>query len=377
MSIRMAIRKLSFAILALALPLAGCSDQRVIEKLGFIRSVAYELADDGEENKGKVKVTISIPKTNQKEAIQYSTVAKTAREARIVFDRQNDRRIVNGQMRQALFGESLAREGLWTHIDSLLRDPSVGNRVHFLVVEGSAEELLNRKYPQGGTAGEYIDNLVRVETGALNMPDTTLYSYARDYYDDGIDPIAAIIRSQPESIIFDGIALFDRDKMTGKVEPDDLPYFGMVYGKVKSGDLFINFAGDDYASDVASMLYFSSHRKVKVRSIPSLSRGTGPKVTVKVTLTGSLLEYAGTMEVSKRAEQAKLEKEIAKYTKEKCEKLIRMMQESRADAIGIGQYVRNAMRYSDWEKLDWAETFSKAEIDVEVGVRIRNFGKRQ
>ncbi|MBB6635886.1 Ger(x)C family spore germination protein [Cohnella thailandensis] len=373
----MTLRKLSLVILALALPLIGCSDQRIIEKLGFIRTTAYELAGDGEENQGKIKVTVSIPKTTQKEAVQYSAVAKTAREARIVFDRQNDRRLVNGQMRQALFGASLAREGVWTHIDSLMRDPSVGNRVHFLVVEGSAEELLKRKYPQGGTAGEYIDNLIRVETGAMNMPDTTLYSFARDYYDDGIDPIAAIIRGQPESIIFDGIALFERDRMTGKVEPDDLPYFGILYGKVKSGDLFVDFTGDDYSSDVASMLYFSSRRKIKVRSLPSLSRGTGPKVTVKVSLSGSLLEYVGTVEVSKRAEQAKLEKEIAKFVKLRCERLIRRMQDARADAIGIGQYVRNSMRYSDWEKLDWAETFSKAEIDVEVGVRIRNFGKRQ
>ncbi|THF73293.1 Ger(x)C family spore germination protein [Cohnella fermenti] len=362
-------------VVALSWLLAGCGDQRVLEKMGFIRTVAYELPD-GEEDEGKkekIKFTISIPKLNQKESILYTTIAKTAREARIDFDRQNDRRIVNGQLRQALFGESLAREGVWEHIDSLIRDPSIGNRVHFLVVEGSAENLMRRSYPQGGTAGEYIDNLIRTETGTLNMPDTNLYSFTRDYYDDGIEPIAAIIRGNPGSIEFSGIALFLKDKMVGKVPPDDMPYFGAMYGKVKSGDLFMDFKGEQYSSDASSMLYFSSTRKVKVNAPPS--ELAGPKVTLKLSLIGSILEYFGPSGISNADQQVRLESEIAMLVKEKCEELVRRMQKAHADAIGIGQYVRNAMPYSEWRKLDWAETFSRADIDVQVKVRIKNAGK--
>ncbi|RUS44623.1 Ger(x)C family spore germination protein [Cohnella sp. AR92] len=367
-------------LLLLSIPLiastvVGCSDQRVIEKLGFVRTIAYE--SGGEGNEGKIKVTISIPKTNNTEAIHYTAVSVTAREARILFDRQNERHIVNGQLRQVLFGETLAQEGLWPHIDSLLRDPTIGNRAHVLVVEGSAEQLLKRNYLQSGTAGEYIDNLIRIEKSSLDVADTSIHTFLRDYYDDGIEPVASIIKDNSYSILFNGIALFRQDKMVGKVSAEDLPYFGALHGRVKSGDLFTDFKGKQYASDYSSMIFFSSKRKVKVLSIPSESGGRAPKVVVKLNIIGSLLEYNGPMHVSDREEQVKLEAEIAKYVKERCETLIRQLQDARSDAIGIGQHVRNAMPYAAWKKLDWPETFSRAEIGVEVRVRIRNFGKMQ
>ncbi|TNJ65083.1 hypothetical protein FE784_16995 [Paenibacillus hemerocallicola] len=48
--------------------------------------------------------------------------------------------------------------------------------------------------------------------------------------------------------------------------------------------------------------------------------------------------------------------------------LIRIMQQSKTDSIGIGQHARNTIPYAEWSRLDWSEAFTKADIRVQVDV---------
>lgn len=362
-------------LLIAAVVLSGCADQKVIEKVGFTRTISFEKAEDDED--GRVKISNSLPKTNQRESVFYSTEAKSMRQARLIFDRQNDRRIVNGQLRQVLFGASLAQEGIWKHFDSLLRDPSVGNRVHVLVADGDVAQLLNKTYPQGATAGEYIDNLIRTETKVMDVPDTNLYTFARDYYDDGIEPVATILKETPNSITIDGIALFRGDRYVARIPPEDKMYFGLLLGGVRSGDLFMDFPDEQYSSELSTLLYFASRRDVKVTRTGPILEGLGLKVDLRLKIRGSMLEYSGDLRLERPEDQRKLEAEAARYVQGKCQSIIATMQEAKADGIGIGQYVRNTMSYREWRKLDWPEAFSRAKIDVHVEISIKDFGKIQ
>lgn len=360
------------ALLSVVLLLGGCRDERVIEKVGFVRTLAFDTAENN-----SLKVSVSIPKSNQKDAIVYAAVAKSAHQAFIIFDRQNDRRLVNGQLRQVLFSMNTARLNMWEQFDSMLRDPSIGNRTHMLIVDGDPEEMLRTRYLQANSAGEYIEDLIRAETKSMDIPVTNLHTFARDYYDDGIDPVMSILKQTSNSIIVDGIALFREGRYVGKIEADNKMYFGMLHGSLESGDMAIVFPNEGYSSKIASLLYLKTRRKISVLRTSTAADDQDIQVRIRISLIGSLLEYQGGLHLEKPSEQRKLESDIARYVQEKCEETIGRMQELKADGIGVGQSVRNAMAYRDWRKLNWAEAFSKAKIDVSVSVGIRNYGEFQ
>lgn len=358
------------ALLFLVLLLSGCRDERVIEKMGFVRSLAFDTAEND-----NLKVTISIPKSNQKDAITYSAVAKSVRQANIIFNRQNDRRVVNGQLRQVLFSMNVARRDIWEQFDSILRDPSIGNRTHMVVVDGDPEQLLSAKYTQANTPGQYIEDLIRTETKIMDVPVTNIHTFSRDYYDDGIEPVMTILKQMPNSMIVDGLALFRNGRYVGKIDAEDKMYFGMLHSNLHAGDLAIQFQNEGYSSKVASLLYLKTRRKIHVERTGPIEEGRSPQVRIHIEVLGTLLEYQGKLNLENPSDLNRLKADIARYIQGKCEETIDRMQQLKSDAIGIGQYVRNSMSYREWKKLDWAEEFSKTKIEVHVNVGIRNIGE--
>ncbi|MDG0808810.1 Ger(x)C family spore germination protein [Cohnella rhizosphaerae] len=146
------MKRIGAWLLAVSL-LGGCGDQKILEKIGFVRTIILE-RPEGQDN--ALKVTISIPKTNQTESIVYTDIAKSFKQAKIHFDMQNDRKIVLGQLRQVMFGESLARQGVWLPMESVFREPAIGIRAHVVVVEGDIKHIVMRTYAQGGHDGGNI-----------------------------------------------------------------------------------------------------------------------------------------------------------------------------------------------------------------------------
>ncbi|MBB6732592.1 Ger(x)C family spore germination protein [Cohnella zeiphila] len=374
-------RFLALLLALLMLMMTGCSDQRIIEKIGFIRTIGLQAAaeDEGEEeeeeNTGKIKVTISIPKTKEQDVIVYSTVSKTIRQAIKVFDLQNDRKIVNGQLRQIVFDTALSRKGIWKYLDTLMRDGSVGNRVHVVIAEGDLNHMLSRNFEQSGPAGEYIDNLLRTERRMGDVPDSNLYTFLRDYKDDGIEPSASILKETGNSLIVNGIALFQEDRYVGKIDAEEKIYFGMLLGNIRAGDMFLDYPDKDFVSEDSTLMRFNSSRKLKVLSVGGGAQP--PKEKISLKLTGTLLEYNGGLDLESTAERHQLEDEIEKFVQLKCEAVLATMKELKSDAIGVGQHVRNAMPYAAWKRLDWPEEFARSQIEVHVDVHIKSFGKLQ
>ncbi|MEF3307082.1 Ger(x)C family spore germination protein [Paenibacillus sp. GYB003] len=369
---RSVLALLATVVLILA---TGCTDEKVLEKVGFLRSIAYDTA--GEDEPDKLRVTVSIPLSNQKQTVIYSTIASTSEEAMLVFNRQNNREIVKGQLRQVLIGETLAKKGIWEHVGLLMRDPSVGSRVHVIVVEGDTQKLLSRSYAHHSTAGEYIDNLIRTVVHTGDVPDTNIHRFMRDYYDDGIEPVATIIRGTAKHLVIDGIALFKRDRMVGRVEPDDKTLFGLLYGNVRTGKMFMDLSANNGHGDKVSLNYLVSDRKVTIDSFDPQRKDKPLKATVRLKIRGSLLEYIGDRSMQNFRDQRLLEAEMTEFVRRRCQELLELMQKCGADSIGIGQHARNKVSYEQWKRLEWNDVFSKADIRVVADVKIKDFGKVQ
>ncbi|WP_449290013.1 hypothetical protein [Paenibacillus melissococcoides] len=51
------------------------------------------------------------------------------------------------------------------------------------------------------------------------IPEANIYSFIRDLFDDGIDPVAPVMKAHPETIEVAGIALFRGNNMWGRFPP--------------------------------------------------------------------------------------------------------------------------------------------------------------
>ncbi|MGO4699562.1 Ger(x)C family spore germination protein [Paenibacillus sp. 2TAB26] len=353
------------------LVLTGCGDQRILENTGFIQSTSYDLLPDGKINYG-ISVPIANPEIKTSRDF-ISTEAKSSKEGRILLAKKTNLTLVSGQLRTTLFGLPLAKKGIWEFIYTLLRDPTISDQVKVVVVDGNAKNLLEKNYTSYPRTGKYIDRLIQKEAKGQTIPLTTLYSFVRDYYDDGIDPIAPLIKDAGESIVIDGIALFKDDKYVGKIKSEDSLIFSFLLDSFNHGEINIDLIEEESLDSKTIMLNsMNSTRKVYVKH----ENDGQTSVFINVDIKASILEYIGELMMSNDSERKKLELDISNILTQRAEGIIKFLQEKKTDSLGIGTYFRNSMTHYAWKDISWNDQYPVLNIQCKVNIKIKDYGFR-
>ncbi|MBE4908466.1 Ger(x)C family spore germination protein [Bacillus luteolus] len=365
-----------FFFLVFILFLTGCSDQHILEDLGMIHTVTYDLADDGEKysKNPKLKVSVSIPVTSERvkeDRELLVTTAASSKDARSKFAAMTNRQIVSGQLQNSLFGEALAKGGLWPHIDTLVRDPAIGQTVRLIIANQDAYEVVNQHYKARPRTGDYISNLLEQSVNGNAIPRVTVYHFTRDYFDDGIDPVMPMLKNEGDNIVVAGIALFQDDKYITKISPEKGTLFVLSYKDISGGNLNIKLNEGEENQELVMLTAVIGNRKIRAKKIQDRHY----EVSLTLEVEGSVLEYIGDKTISDDKDRAKLEEDLSYYVKTEVGKLIATMQENKVDSIGIGKFVRNAITYEEWKSLDWHEVFPTVKVNTEAKVVIKEIGK--
>ncbi|WP_410514196.1 Ger(x)C family spore germination protein [Paenibacillus sp. BR2-3] len=358
------------AAVVLICMLTGCDgDQRILENLGMVQTSSYDLGDNN-----KLRVTSSLPIPDPDATLKrivLTAETDSIKEARLIFSNQTELDVVSGQLRNTLFGLNLAKDGLGSHIDTLLRDPSVALGVKVTIVNGEASELLAKNYKQHQDTGQYITRLLEKESTGNTIPKITLYEFSRDYNDDGIDPVAPLLKDAGEHAAVDGIALFQDDRYIMKIPAKDGLIFAIFRGTIKQGEIALDLEDSTGQKESVMFSSVSSKRKVKVHH---LDRNRF-KVDITASIQGSVLEYTGQHKLFKKDQRLELEKLIADHISSRAEQMIKEMQQNKVDSLGIGQYVRNSLSYAEWKNLDWRKVYPEIEVECHSKVLIKDYGK--
>jgi spore germination protein len=364
----------------LIMMLAGCRDQNILERLGFTQAMSYDLAPEGQ-----IEVTLSIPNADPKVKTDreiLTTTASGSKEARIKLSKRTELQLVSGQLRNVLFGLSLAKQGLGHYTDTLVRDPAIGPQMKVVIVNGHAGQLLQQSYPEHPRTGKYIDQLMEKEENDNSIPRITLLSFVRDYLDDGIDPVAPMIKDLGYNLTTDGIALFQEDKFVAKINAEDALIFAFLRGNLRQGEISLNLGKQEKDADsdttkngqeIVMLSSLISKRKVKVASCSD----DHCQIDLNIKIKGAVLEYSGSLKLSNPADRKQLESRMSSYISAKAEELIAFVQKKGVDSLGFGQYVRNSMSFSDWSSLDWSEAYPRIKVNCKVTVVMVNHGKMQ
>lgn len=362
-----------FLLLLLSIQLTACSpDKRVLEKTGFIHSLSLDAA---EEEDDRIQLALSLPSTDPDRddfSILLSTVAKGSKEGRAKLSRETNLILANGQLRTVLFGISLAEQGIWKRMDTFYRDPTVPNRSKIVIINGNAKSLLSKKYKEHPRTNVYIDKLIEKESRRHTIPGTTLYSFSRDYYDDGIDPVVPVLKDNGDDIIVDGIGIFKDDQYVAKIPAQHSLVFSMLTGKVDGGELSIDLSGKDIDSEHIVLSAVTSSRKVQVQH----GNNRPLQIELRVEANASIMEYTGELELDDDADRRLLEQTVSESLSERADEIVQLMKKHQSDNIGVGSYVRNSMSYSSWKELDWPNTLPDINVNSRIQLTFNNRGFR-
>lgn len=368
----------NWVLVVLLLSLTGCVEQNRIEKLGMSDIVALDSVyeENGKPSETDVSIAIAIPKAgtvaNQQSDI-LQTIAESPKDGRTKLSRKINKILVSGQLISMLFGKDLAKHGIWNELDSYRRDYTVGEKLKIVIVNGSAVDMLTQKYAQIQSIGSYIDQLLTQEAKIHEVPDVSLYSFVRDYYDDGTDPIAPMLIVKGDNVEIDGIALFKNDRYIGKISTEQIVKFAILKKSLKMGEIDITFKDRSSGrKEIAIISAIASKREVVINK--QEGEGTVPQIVIRIRLSGNILEYSGKSTFKKAEEQKNLDQDLSEAIRELLQGVVSHVQRSGGDNLGIGTYVRNSMSYEEWNNLNWKSVYPRADIRVEVDTTIRDYG---
>lgn len=371
---RAKITKLLCIFIIPMIVLTGCWDQKIYEQIGFILQIGVESASDG-----RLIISYTTPVDDPKKPEQVEFIsgnAGTLREFRTKARNISSKYLEAGKVQQFVFSEELAEKGIINLLEVSERDPANPAIAYVVISEDSPKMLFNfsQKLGDKPRPSFYLNQLIENNSKMGNCPNISVFEFTSYCFAEGIDSILPIIKIESEDskgIHIMGSALFNYDKMVGKLNQKDTSLLLAMKGKLKSTEY--NFTSldcpeNDKSGKVgAAMLLYKPKTKIKVHIKDNIAI-----VDISLKLNGVYEEHKWD-NVDKKDIQIKYEKLMSKEIKNECLKLLKYTQEVGSDPIGIGDIIR-AKNNTYWSKNNWREFYSKAVFNIDVEVNIIRYG---
>ncbi|QQK81445.1 Ger(x)C family spore germination protein [Salicibibacter cibi] len=360
--------------------LVGCWDLREIEELGFVMGVAM---DPGEDDTQITTYQIAVP-----EALKVESEGGGTQQAYFnvtgsdLTDMQVSREISTKTSRRTNFehlqviilNQELAKEGLTSHLlDFFYRDHEMRTRNLIFVSSSEAKSIFEVDVDLEDMPAMSIPILAERQRSVLQMPKELTMGDMADQAIGRRSYLIPLVRVDEENTIkIDGGAIFlgKTNTMIGTLAEEDIEGFNLVVGEAEKGVLEVPF-------EDRGVFNFEI---MNLNPDISYERKQGEDYfQVHIQTEGLLAEdWIDGMEINNQKNLDQLEEAVEQEMQKKVEAIIKKMQEDhQADVFDFLQYVR-IKAYDYWNETneDWdgeGGAFSKANIDVEIDAKIRNY----
>lgn len=344
--------------------LSGCSllPTNIVNEIGMIQGVGYDLADEG-----GVMGTVVFPiiKKDQPSKTEIkSSIGQSSKEIRTNLNNEAQLRLVSGQLRFALYGKALAESGINDFVDTLNRDPSIGSIVQLAIVDGSTKELLNLNKYKDENISVYLQELLDQNMDSGQLPPTNLQTFLFQLFQIGQDPYLPMIKNVNGSIKITGIALFKYDKYNTTIPLEDIYIFKTLVDKNTSDGLHA-FRFEN--GDKVVLETLDSHPEYKVKIVQGR-----PEFTINLKIRTKLQEFASSKRERQSFNKQKYQKEIEQQIEEKADKIITQLKEEKVDPLGLG--VKYKEYYREFNKEQWETYYPDVNVSVNAKVEIEQTG---
>src|SRR5699024_9501279 len=204
--------------------LSACWDQRLLRDHGLILAIGYD-----REYPDKILKTVSFPAPeSQVNAEQgsasatsevVSTIGNTVKDAEKKLDKTIPEEFDRSKTRLIIFGEELAKEGIFSTLDSIYRDLRGPINADTAIFTGTAQDALSI---QSGEALLISDVYAELIDSAEQSGIIKNYSVSKArplMLAQGMDLVLPILSlDENDKPQVEGTALFQGDKMTGTLD---------------------------------------------------------------------------------------------------------------------------------------------------------------
>ncbi|MGY1423666.1 Ger(x)C family spore germination protein [Bacillus cereus] len=350
-------KKLITTMLFCTLCMTGCLPKTIIDDVQLIQGVVFDV------EKEKIKETIACPIQKKGHAMNvFETIGNTYKQARNYSSLESAQPLVTGQLRVALFSKKLAKKGLTTAFDTLLRDSNIGHTIYVGILDGDGKDLFSGNYKGNFNTAIYIKNLFEHNMEEGSLPFNNLHISHYRYNEIGMDNFMPIIKKNKDKIKITGLALFKENKYITMLNSQEMFTFRTLFEKHK-------FSYREFKLHN----HFVSIRNVNSTPYYRIDIKNGkPIIFIQIKIIADIQEISGNSNLQKKGERRKQVKLIEKNLNKEATSLILKLKKENIDPLGIGAKFKK--EYRGFEIKEWRKTYAKVPIHIKYSINIYNSG---
>lgn len=362
--------------------IVGCVPEKVIEDLGIITAIGFDVGQENEEMILSTTVFFQFDPDVANASQIIENEARTLSEIKHINNKTSMHQIVPGQLRVMVLSSEIAQTGVIRLLDYLIRNAEVPNNFHIAVASGRANDLLKVKnYEEAPNIGAYLDKLLTNAVTNEQVVSSTMHEFLRNFYNPGRDAIVPLLNIKEDRVVIDGVGVFSNDQYVGSFPLEDIFYVRLVMEKFKSGEMTIALPNEKFQEFKSEHQYHKETEQLYV-AITQISSSTEIKLTdpnllsfeVNINYKGNITEVNQLLSLEDPQLIKLLEKEVEKHLVEKITEIINQSKELRSDIFGFGEVYEASVRKIKLNKEDWHAMMPDIKVDVKAQVKISQYG---
>ncbi len=383
-------------LLGLVLLLTGCWNRIELNEMAIVMGMGIDKVE--ETNEYRVSFQVVNPKAVSTgtaggggigtPVTVYTGTEKKLFEAVRKTSQKVPRQLFFSHMQLLIIGETVAKEGIQELFDFFERNPETRLTPKVLVTRGTEAESMLRiltpieNIPANGLSGK-IEMTEKLWSENVNneMDDVikALVSEGREPIISGARIIgnpeegtkkSNLEQTNPPTLVeIKGVALFKEGKLRRWLDGHKVRGILLIQDQMKSTVMAIDCKNEKEAIGI-EIVRSKSDVTAKVQD-------GRPTIHIHIRQEGFIGEMTCPIDLTKKEEITKLEKEWARETKKIVMEAVKVAQSEKSDIFGFGEAVKRANPKA-WEKMkkEWSKTFAESKVDVKVDAFIRLPGKR-
>ncbi|TGE34826.1 Ger(x)C family spore germination protein [Desulfosporosinus fructosivorans] len=368
-------------ILGIPLLITGCWDRKELEGRAIVTLVAL---DKGENN--EIKFSVQIARTadspesssggssgSERASVIMSSTGDTVMDAVRNLILKSGRKLYYPHNTAIILGNEIAKEGILPVLDLFNRDAEMRPLTWVLVTPGEAADILKAQSTLESMSAKQLDMMLKDFGTTSKTVATSLLDTMKQLAYDSPGAVLSNIELDPnnpkKTLLLNGAAVFQRDKLIGRLDPLDTRGYLWSQGKVESGVISIPCPGE--GNKKVSMEILRANRKIE----SDISDGK-LKFTITVNVESRLAEQACLTDLGNPEKLMELKKSQGEVIEKEIRSIVDKAQEKYStDIFGFGTELSRKFP-QEWQEIkeNWAEEFPKAEVDIVVNSKISDIG---
>lgn len=283
-------------------------------------------------------------------------------------DRQlrSSKKFILGLEKALIISEDYARYGVENIIDILLNSYQVNDHAKMVICSGKAKNMLEYESKRYSIEDEVVGDMIEHAKESNFFHEN--YSFGEFIIissSEGRNAVLPYIETTEEGIEITGMAIFDKNKMIGKIDIEDTRILNILRGKGGEGVLSLQKSSKEYIN----------YRAKVNRKVTCNKEEEKYKFTIELNFTGDIVSNELYKDSNKNPQVLKeFQYDMERQIEKQCMDFINKIRENYSvDVLDIGKVAVG--KYGRDKNVDWNKEFINSLIEVKAKVRVNNQGR--